>query len=123
MQRMHAARMWAHDACMHAVCACHPCKSAERAWFFSMLEALSALASKRLVLASASPRRLDLLRQVGLQPLVQPSSFEENLDKGKFTAAQYAVETARHKALDVAASCQADLVIAADTVQCQCPHV
>lgn len=91
--------------------------------FLSMLEALSALASKRIVLASASPRRLDLLRQVGLQPLVQPSSFEENLDKGKFTAAQYAVETARHKALDVATACQADLVIAADTVQCRCPYV
>ena len=82
-----------------------------------MLEALSALASKRLVLASASPRRVDLLRQVGLQPLVQPSSFEENLDKSKFVAAQYALETARHKALDVAAACQAaDLVVAADTV-------
>ena len=89
-----------------------------------MLEALSALASKRIVLASASPRRLDLLRQVGLQPLVQPSSFEENLDKGKFTAASYAVETARCKASDVAATCQAaDLVIAADTVQSRRPQV
>ncbi len=85
-----------------------------------MLEGLAALAHRRVVLASASPRRLELLRQVGLHHIqVRPSKFEENLDKSRFTAAQYATETARHKALDVcaAADCEADLVIAADTVR------
>jgi hypothetical protein len=85
-----------------------------------MLEGLAALAHRRVVLASASPRRLELLRQVGLHHIqVRPSKFEENLDKSRFTAAQYAVETARHKALDVcaAADCEADLVVAADTVR------
>lgn len=52
------------------------------------------------------------------------STFEEDLPKHHFdNAAEYAVETARHKALDVARMCAAqtgkpavDLIISADTV-------
>lgn len=55
------------------------------------------------------------------------SSFEETLPHHWFeNAADYAVETARHKALDVAAVCAAqknkppvDLIISADTVSKQ----
>ena len=31
----------------------------------------------RVILASASPRRLDLLRQVGIEPEIEPSHVEE----------------------------------------------
>lgn len=52
------------------------------------------------------------------------STFEEDLPKHHFdNAAEYAVETARHKAMDVARMCAAqtgkppvDLIISADTV-------
>lgn len=33
---------------------------------------------KQVVLASASPRRLELLRQIGIEPIVCPASFEES---------------------------------------------
>ena len=87
-----------------------------------MLEGLAALAHHRIILASASPRRLELLRQVGLHHVqVRPSKFEENLDKSRYTAAEYAVATARRKALDVCPMANeahlADLVVAADTVR------
>eukprot|EP00897_Mesotaenium_endlicherianum_P004446 jgi/Mesen1/4029/ME000212S03048 len=51
----------------------------------SILQHISQLAHCRLVLASASPRRSELLRAIGLNPEVVPSSFEENLDKASFS--------------------------------------
>lgn len=76
----------------------------------------------RVVLASASPRRRELLGLLGLRLEVIPSAFEEDLDKAAFPgAAGYAIETATHKAIEVAgrtfgAAGPADLVIGADTV-------
>ena len=83
-----------------------------------MLESLAALARHHVILASASPRRLELLRQIGIRNIhVQPSKFAEDLDKRFCTGVEYALETAKHKALDVAeSSCEA-FVIAADTVR------
>ena len=38
----------------------------------------------RLILASASPRRLDLLRQIGVEPTeVLPADIDENPRKGE----------------------------------------
>lgn len=80
----------------------------------------------RVVLASASPRRLEILRTGGLEVEVRASGFEENLDKARFTPAQYVEETALGKARDVFAALEGeakagggavpDLVIGADTV-------
>ncbi|KAK9815313.1 hypothetical protein WJX72_001514 [[Myrmecia] bisecta] len=87
-----------------------------------LLEHLPHLANKRILLASASPRRAELLHQIGLKFEVRPSTFEETLRKDAFaTAALYAIETATHKALEVASASMAsgqpaDLVIGADTI-------
>lgn len=91
-----------------------------------LLEHLPVLSRTRVVLASASPRRAELLKQVGVTTFdVRPSTFEETLDKGAFpSGAAYAVATARAKAAEVAAAVRAGmaaatspaLVIAADTV-------
>lgn len=89
-----------------------------------MLASTPSLAALRLVLASASPRRVELIRDnLGLVVEVCPSRFEENLCKSDYAdAAAYCQETARRKAEEVAARCcsrncgRAQLVIAADTV-------
>ena len=82
---------------------------------------LQTIGKRRIVLASASPRRVDALRHLGLQPEVIPSKFAEDLDKAAFaTARDYVMENARQKALDVfnkrLGTEGADLVIGADTV-------
>jgi septum formation protein len=70
----------------------------------------------RLVLASASPRRLDLLRQIGLIPdAVEPADVDETPHHDE-TPRQLALRLARAKAALVAGR-QADAhVLAADTV-------
>ncbi len=56
---------------------------------------------RRIVLASASPRRQELLRQVGLAPEVLPSHVDESGAGG--TPEQMVMELSRRKAEDVAA--------------------
>uniref|UniRef100_A0A8D3CXU1 Acetylserotonin O-methyltransferase-like n=1 Tax=Scophthalmus maximus TaxID=52904 RepID=A0A8D3CXU1_SCOMX len=84
---------------------------------------ISKLSGKLVVLASASPRRLDILHNAGLRFEVVPSWFKETLEKGLFKAPhEYAVETARQKALEVARRMPfkhlktPDIVIGADTI-------
>ncbi|KAL3135415.1 hypothetical protein ABBQ32_007597 [Trebouxia sp. C0010 RCD-2024] len=87
-----------------------------------ILEHLPHLATKTIVLASASPRRLELLQLVGIKPRVISSTFDETLPKSGFrNGAEYAVATSRGKALEVAERMthnqeHADLIIGADTV-------
>ena len=87
-----------------------------------IIQYLPHLASKNIVLASASPRRLQLLQLIGMSPKVVTSNFEENLPKSDYkSAADYAIATSKGKALDVAKKLQethqpADLVIGSDTV-------
>jgi septum formation protein len=69
-----------------------------------------------LVLASASPRRLDLLRQVGLEPeRVAPANVDESPLKGE-APRQLAVRLALAKSEAAAASEPFSYVIGADTV-------
>ncbi|TRY66225.1 hypothetical protein DNTS_006065 [Danionella cerebrum] len=64
---------------------------------------ISKLSGKLVVLASASPRRLEILSNAGLRFEVVPSWFKETLDKSSFKSPyEYAVETAKQKALEVA---------------------
>ncbi|KAK2493449.1 hypothetical protein MC885_017645, partial [Smutsia gigantea] len=64
---------------------------------------IGKLLRKRVVLASASPRRREILHQAGLRFEVVPSRFKEKLDKASFpTPYAYAIETAKQKALEVA---------------------
>jgi septum formation protein len=71
---------------------------------------------QRLVLASASPRRLDLLRQIALSPdAVDPAGIDETpLDRE--LPAPHALRLARAKAEAVALRHPGAFVLAADTV-------
>lgn len=68
----------------------------------------------RLVLASASPRRLELLARLGIVPdAVLPAEIDEAPARGELPA-DYAVRMAREKATAVAG--EGAIVLAADTV-------
>ncbi len=72
--------------------------------------------SATLVLASASPRRLDLLRQVGLEPdHVVPADLDES-PRAQETPRQLALRLAQAKAQLVAGQWPGAFVIGADTV-------
>jgi len=69
-----------------------------------------------LILASASPRRLELLKQVGIVPQqVVAADIDETPHKAELPA-KYAARLAREKALIVAAKYPQNLILAADTV-------
>lgn len=69
-----------------------------------------------LVLASASPRRIELLAQVGITPdLIDPADIDETPMKGE-TPPRLAERLAASKAQTVAARRPGAVVIAADTV-------
>src|ERR1051325_10372817 len=69
-----------------------------------------------LVLASASPRRLDLLRQIGIVPdLVDPADIDETPRRGELPAA-HVVRLAGGKARAGAARHAGVFILAADTV-------
>jgi len=68
-----------------------------------------------LVLASASPRRQELLRAAGIPFDVQPADIAEHPLLGE-GAREYAERLAREKALAIAEKRPTDVVIGADTV-------
>lgn len=70
----------------------------------------------RLVLASASPRRLDLLRQIGLEPDAIEAADLDEAPQPDETPRRLALRLAEAKAARVAAGAPGDYVIAADTV-------
>lgn len=69
-----------------------------------------------VILASGSPRRLELLRQVGIEPKVEPSHVEEVITST--IPDQVVMELSRQKAEDIAALHEDEdaIVIGADTV-------
>ncbi|HEX2560034.1 nucleoside triphosphate pyrophosphatase [Phenylobacterium sp.] len=69
-----------------------------------------------LVLASASPRRLDLLRQVGIIPDAVLGAEIDETPKPKETPRLLALRLAREKAAKVAQERPGEVVLAADTV-------
>ena len=70
----------------------------------------------KLVLASASPRRLDLLARIGVKPdAVVPADIDESVASGELPRA-HALRLAREKAQAVAQQQPEALVLAADTV-------
>jgi septum formation protein len=71
--------------------------------------------AKRLVLASTSPRRIRLLRQIGINPEVIPSSVEERFVES-LTPEDNARLLAQAKARDVGAKISEGIIIGADTV-------
>ncbi|DAZ97515.1 TPA: hypothetical protein N0F65_009783 [Lagenidium giganteum] len=79
-----------------------------------MLSTLTShLATRRVILASQSPRRVELLRHCGIAFDVVPSTFEENLPKNQFASPElYVLENAKQKANEV----RQRIVIGCDTV-------
>ena len=70
----------------------------------------------RLILASASPRRLDLLDRIGVKPdAIIPADIDESVQRGELPR-QHVLRLAREKAAAVAAGEPDALVLAADTV-------
>ncbi|CAI2183025.1 7479_t:CDS:2 [Funneliformis geosporum] len=79
------------------------------------------LQNKRIVLASGSQRRQEILSKLGLSFDVVPSKFPENLDKSNYTPFEYVIENATEKGLEVYGRLvqedqEVDIVIAADTI-------
>lgn len=68
-----------------------------------------------LVLASASPRRQELLRNAGISFIVQPADIDETPRAGE-PAREYAERLAREKALAVWRLRPQDVVLGADTI-------
>lgn len=70
----------------------------------------------RVILASASPRRQALLQQIGIEPVVQPASFEEMGGRAEL-AHEVALANAKGKCDAVYAEAGDELpVVAADTL-------
>jgi septum formation protein len=70
----------------------------------------------RLILASASPRRRDLLRNAGFDFEIRPSQIVEEIQPGELPE-DFARRAAREKALQIAASSpRGGLVLGADTI-------
>ncbi|MFM2043837.1 MAG: putative maf protein [Pseudomonadota bacterium] len=78
--------------------------------------AAPGLARPPLVLASASPRRRDLLSLIGLAPdAIDPADIDESVRKGE-QPGPHALRLAREKAAVVAARRPGAVILAADTV-------
>lgn len=71
-------------------------------------------APRRLVLASASPRRRDLLVGAGFEVIIRPAGVEEIMEG--LPPRDLVLANAENKALSVAAVIRGDLVLGADTV-------
>lgn len=69
----------------------------------------------RLVLASASPRRREMLQQLGIRFEVDPANVDETVARGE-KPADYVLRIAQAKAYRVAAKDRSALVLAADTI-------
>jgi septum formation protein len=84
--------------------------------FRTVVVELGGTVPAKLILASASPRRLDLLRQIGIEPdLDDPAEIDETPQKAE-APAKHALRLALEKAAAVAARRPGDFVLAADTV-------
>lgn len=70
--------------------------------------------TERLILASQSPRRRELLEQIGIEFTVQPSTVEEKITETD--PRKVVQELAHQKAEDVAASVSEGTVLGADTI-------
>jgi septum formation protein len=68
-----------------------------------------------LILASSSPRRAKLMKEAGLDFIVEPSHINEDIDS-KLKPVDFVLELAKLKALQVAKNHQNDIVIGADTI-------
>lgn len=81
-----------------------------------MLSLLKDLDKYEVILASASPRRFELLNKIGLTFKVRPSNVEEDLKKASHDPAEYAMQIAKQKAKQILNKYPGSLIISADTI-------
>ncbi|XP_070161139.1 dTTP/UTP pyrophosphatase [Polyergus mexicanus] len=88
-----------------------------------MLEStIHALANGRVILASGSPRRYDIIKHLRINAEIIPSLYDENLDRSKYiNHGEYVQDIAKYKVLEVYERLKADsvsplLIIGADTM-------
>ncbi|XP_046428362.1 dTTP/UTP pyrophosphatase [Neodiprion pinetum] len=80
------------------------------------------LQAGRIILASGSPRRKEIIENLGLKPEVVPSTYDENLDRAKYKShGDYVKDLAYFKVIEVYERLKGDevqpkLVIGADTI-------
>ncbi|MEI7424815.1 MAG: nucleoside triphosphate pyrophosphatase [Candidatus Staskawiczbacteria bacterium] len=70
---------------------------------------------KKIILASQSPRRRDLLKQIGLEFEIDPSGYEEDMSL-KMKSKELAEFLSLGKAKDVAQRHKDSIIISADTI-------
>lgn len=70
---------------------------------------------KKIVLASSSPRRKEILEKLGINFEIVKSNYEENLDSLEFSYSKIE-ELALNKALDIVKKVENSIILAADTV-------
>jgi len=87
-----------------------------------MLSLLKNLDQYKIILASESPRRFELLKMIGLDFIVRPSHAEEQY-QDRFKPVEYAIDNARKKGMLVAKKSPKALVISADTIVIHKNHV
>lgn len=75
----------------------------------------SALVKTQIILASSSPRRQEMLRNLGLDFLIHPSGADESVDDG-LKPSEVVELLAVRKASDVASKYSEGLVIGSDTI-------
>ncbi len=92
---------------------------------FKTSGSLCCLKDKKIVLASGSPRRIEMMRAHGIEPLVMPAHIEENLpqihgmcETVMFLALKKAQDVAGQLASmpDNADAAEGSIIIAADTI-------
>lgn len=71
---------------------------------------------KSIILASQSPRRSQLLKQINIPFTVQVSEVEEHINSIEGTPENKAQQLALMKARDVASKCKEGIIIGADTI-------
>ncbi len=74
------------------------------------------MTTKPLILASRSPRRMNLLEQFSIPHIVIPSDCLETPPGKGETPIEYAIRLALQKALNVASRHPADVILGADTI-------
>lgn len=74
------------------------------------------ISEKKWILASASPRRKEILSRLGMRFHIDPSHIQEPACRSDETPSRYVVRTARLKAKEAAGRHKSGLIIGADTV-------
>lgn len=89
-----------------------------------LLDRIEAIREAKIVLASSSPRRTEILNNIlGLNASIVPSTFPEDLDKSKFTPKEYVEENAKLKALEVWERLLSEPIVAAHATRYNFPSL